>query len=619
LSHAKIMIIEDESVVALDLQARLNRLGHQIVGIGNSQDDALRLAASWHPDLAFMDIHLRGVTDGVEIAQQLRSSYNIPVIYLTAYADDITLQRAKITEPVGYLIKPFEERELHSTIEMALYKIQVERKLQEQAARLQQIVSTVPEGVALLDDNRCVVFANTQAEDFLSLLADAKIGDIIERLGELPVEELLNTEDWHDIILGTSKQRVFEAIAKPANPIKSIDSFNDQASDWVLVIREVTAEREMRHRAQAQDRLAAVGQLAAGIAHDFNNILLSITLGTDVIQMMEPNLSPKAQDRLEIISQQARRASDLIRQILDFSRTSAMEMKPFDLVPLLKELTEMLERMLPESVRLELVSPTTSHMINGDTTRIMQLLVNLSLNARDAMPNGGELRIEAQLSGDQQWVQIKVIDSGEGIHADVLPHIFEPFFTTKSPGKGTGLGLAQVQGIIQQHNGYIRVESELDRGTTISIYLPALPSQPQSQVESGNHDNEPTQGNQQTILIVEDNIPVQQSMFEILSLLNYQVFTAANGHEALSILEQPDVNVDLIVSDLVMPEMGGLELCRKLRQNQNDVSIIIMTGYLSDEVLKELKSLMIIECLNKPLELDDLSRAVQGALLKQYT
>ncbi len=624
MSLAKIMIIEDESVVALDLQSRLNRLGHDVVGIGRSYKDAIRLAENWYPDLAFMDIHLRDSIDGIEIAQELRSTYNIPVIYLTAYADDITLQRAKVTEPVGYLIKPFEERELHTMIEMALYKIQAEKKLQEQAARLQQIVSTVPEGVALLDAHRRVVLANVQAKDFLDLLAGVGVGRIIERLGEQPIETLLDNDSWHDILFNDSKQRVFEAIARPTKQLSDIDRDNGLTSDWVLVIREVTAEREMQHRAQAQDRLAAVGQLAAGIAHDFNNILLSVTLSADLIQMMEPNLSLKAQERLEIISRQSQRASDLIKQILDFSRTSAMEMQPFDVAPLLKELADMLERMMPESIQLEIDYPTTSHVISGDTTRIMQLFLNLSLNARDAMPNGGILHVElAQVPGDEaylnknqadEWVRIQVMDSGEGIHPDVLPHIFEPFFSTKEPGKGTGLGLAQVYGIVQQHKGHIRVDSELGRGTIISIYFPALQPKSHTKVESGHKYGAPTHGDQQTILIVEDNFAVQQSLFEILNYLNYRVLTASNGREALMILNEPSIYVDLVLSDLVMPEMGGLELCQILRHNQNDVKIVIMTGYLSDEVLRELKSLTVTACLNKPVELENLSRAVKDAL-----
>ena len=486
MTPSKILVVEDESIVALDLQSILNRMGYNVVATAISGEEAIELAATSQPDLVLMDIRLRDSMDGVETAQQLLIQFGIRVIYLTAHADESTLQRAKITEPLGYLVKPFEERELRGTIEMALYKIQVDKLLQMQAARLQRVISTVPEGVALLDSQFRIVLANARAREYLYFLAEASVGDILGALGETPMEQLLQSTDqeiWHQIEIPGTIPRIFETNLSPTQPDKEL--FNSNASEWVLVIREVTAERLVQQRTQAQDRLAAIGQFAAGIAHDFNNILASIMLVPYMMQKTEPNLSSKSRERLDNLSQQAKHASELIKQILDFSRASTMEMNSVNLVSLLNEVAKMVEPLLPENIFFNLSYLPDEYMVNGDSTRIVQLLMNLILNARDAMPTGGKLDVElARISGEDfhldrasehtEWLRIRVSDSGTGIPPDILSRIFEPFFTSKAPDKGTGLGLAQVYGIVQQLEGHISVDSQLGHGTTFSVYFPAL-------------------------------------------------------------------------------------------------------------------------------------------------
>jgi two-component system cell cycle sensor histidine kinase/response regulator CckA len=339
---------------------------------------------------------------------------------------------------------------------------------------------------------------------------------------------------------------------------------------------------------------------------------------------LEPNLSPKGYERLDGIAQQAKRASGLIRQILDFSRTSSTDTHRFDMIPMLKEITKMLERILPSNIYLELIYAPDDYNLQGDPNRIMQMLMNLTLNARDAMPKGGTLYVElARVSGDEllvegviddrQWLRFRVRDDGIGIHPEVLPHIFEPFFTTKAVGQGTGLGLAQVYGIVQQHEGYIHVDSRLECGTTFSVYLPALPSTAAIPIASGELESALMNGNQQTILVVEDNLIARQSICDILEFTNYHVLTAGNGREALSIIDQPESRVDLILSDLDMPEMDGLQLCREVRAQAIDVPIIIVSGYISDDTLTELQSLSVAECLVKPIDVDQLLELVESS------
>jgi len=222
----------------------------------------------------------------------------------------------------------------------------------------------------------------------------------------------------------------------------------------------------------------------------------------------------------------------------------------------------------------------------------------------------------ADVDSDEDWIRIRVIDNGSGIAPDVLPHIFEPFFTTKTPDKGTGLGLAQVYGIVKQHGGHVNVESQAGQGSAFTVYLPAMPQQTSLPNIPTAEDTLPAEGTQQTILIVEDNLDARQSIEEIIQLLNYRVLTASNGVEGLAALDAPDAHVDLILTDLIMPEMGGVDMIRELRRRKNDVKIIAMTGYASTETVTELKVLNVNICLDKPVDINRLSVSLTETLRK---
>ena len=631
MSSAKILIVEDEAIVALDIQARLIRLGHQVAGIASSGEEAIRLAEASLPDLALMDIRLRGKMDGVATAHQLRVRFDVPVVYLTAYGDDATLQRAKITEPFGFLIKPFEERELHGTIEMALYKIQMQKRLQQHSAQLQRIISTLPEGVALLDAENRIVMANPRAQEYLMALGGVGIGEVLQKLGDMSTDQLVSVLDhglWQEIPYAGPPQRTFEATTTSGSGEFAHGAAEENSLDRLLVIRDVTTERQIQERIRLHERLAAIGQFAAGIAHDFNNIMTTVVIYAELMQTGEPNLTPQSRERLESIVQQAKHATDLIKQLLGFSRASRMEVQPVDIVPLVKEEAQMLQRLIPQNIQLKLVYQPGDYVICGDATQILQVLMNLTLNARDAMPNGGELCIElARCSGeeiplddikaDSEWITIRISDTGAGIDPDDLPHIFEPFFTTKAPGKGTGLGLAQVHGIVQQHGGYVYADSCIGKGSTFSVFLPAQTSASTDDVDAATGFSPPVQGNHHTIMVVEDDPVVRQSICELLGAMDYQIFAASNGCEALALLESCEMHVDLILSDLVMPEMGGVELCRELRTRKLDTKIIVMSGYFSQETREQLRPLFIASYLNKPLRAERLFEAIEDALVTE--
>jgi CheY-like chemotaxis protein len=335
-------------------------------------------------------------------------------------------------------------------------------------------------------------------------------------------------------------------------------------------------------------------------------------------------MSPELKKALDLVTNEAQKAADLVQQLLDFSRSSMMETQPVDLIEVVGEATDLLRQAIPENIQLVLEIKPTTCVIDADPTRIQQALMNLALNARDAMPEGGELRFSLstlRLSPDDEprvaeiapgsWVRLVVSDTGVGMSEEVRAHIFEPFFTTKERGEGTGLGLAQVYGIVKQHHGYIDVRSQVGEGTSFRIWLPAH-EEPPAQEEEPREVGIP-RGHGETILVVEDAEKTRLAMRETLKLLGYRVSTAADGQEGLETALELE-GLDLVITDVVMPQMGGEGLLRALREERPALPVVALTGYVSDVDLQALREAGFYAVVSKPLQLEDLAALVHRAL-----
>jgi len=509
-------------------------------------------------------------------------------------------------------------REVSAQLAVALYQADLRAALAAQEARLAALVERLPEGVLLLDGDHRILLTNPAGEEMLSVLNNARVGDTLTHLADRPLSSLLILPAgtaWHEIVVYGRPPRVFQVAARPVSGIGS-------NGGWVLVIREVTQERYLQAQLEQQERLAAVGQLASGIAHDFNNLLTTIILYAQMVQG-HPDLPSDLAQPLQIIIGESRQATQLVQQVLDFSRRAPMEARPMDLVPFLKESVKILERTIPESIRLRLVAGEGPFLVNGDPTRIRQAVVNMVLNARDAMPQGGEVRLSLSRftlgpaeappvagMGPGEWVCLEVADTGTGIPPDVLPHIFEPFFTTKPRGVGTGLGLAQVYGIVQQHGGYIGVETEVGKGTVFRVYLPALERATlypeEREAVSVPH------GRGETILLVEDHAALRAAGREVLERLGYRVLEAADGREALAVYAAE--RVDLVLTDVVMPGMGGAALVEALRRQNPDLKAIAITGYGEDQEVERVRQAGVAAVVRKPFEVERLAEILRRVL-----
>ena len=551
-----------------------------------------------------------------------------PILILTSIDDEGLAINAMQNGAQDYLVKGKLEtdlllRSIRYAIERKKAEVErqlVQRNTQIQSQLVQRILDTVNEGILTLNAKKEIVLANPVAQEYLAILSEVGEGDELTELGGLPLEELLQETDIafpHEIILDGDQKRIFE-LHVSSSPLGQAEE------GYTLLIRETTAARQIQVQSQEQERQAAVGQLASGIAHDFNNIVGSIILYSEML-MNDTSLVGKDRERLATILHQAQRAAGLTRQILDFSRTGLIEPHLVNLARFMEHVAKLLTRTLPENIRLSLLQKDEKHIVNVDPVRMQQVLMNLAVNARDAMPDGGQLLIELEnihvSEGDNppvpemeagDWVRLSVADTGVGIDEEIRPHIFEPFYTTKEPGEGSGLGLAQVYGIVKQHDGHIAVESEVGKGTVIRIFLPSHHGDAEAPLVYDQPDNMNT--NKDTLLVVEDDFNTRTAVSEALQSYNFIVLSAVDGQEALNIIKKHDGKIDLVLSDLVMPGMSGISLYHELKQNHPDIDMMMMTGYPMSDKTREILDEGGVTWLAKPIHSRSLVRAVQKAL-----
>jgi CheY-like chemotaxis protein/two-component sensor histidine kinase len=372
--------------------------------------------------------------------------------------------------------------------------------------------------------------------------------------------------------------------------------------------------------AQQQARLASVGQLAAGIAHDFNNILMTVVNSAELGMRRQAD-APFVRGRLQVIVEQGERAAALVRQILDFSRQSPPSLETVDIAQLLQQTIGLLERTLPETIRINVVTGAGPLLVSADPNQLTQVLTNLAVNARDVMPLGGDLRFRLDVEqrdgeadgggpGAGRWVTLSVTDTGGGMVPEVRERIFDPFFTTKAPGRGTGLGLSQAYGIVTEHQGHITVESQAGVGTTFTIHLPALAGD--GAAAAAESARELTMGAGETLLVVEDEAPVRQTLAQMLGDLNYRTLTASSAENALELHAAHAGEVALVLTDLVMPGMGGLGLVRALRERQVNVPVVMMSGYVADSGRVQVDG--VRAWVEKPVTARRLALVIQDAL-----
>ena len=394
------------------------------------------------------------------------------------------------------------------------------------------------------------------------------------------------------------------------------------------VLYDITEHKRLEEQLRHSQKLEAVGQLAGGVAHDFNNLLMVIQAHNERLREQLVHDHPAQQDTLQI-ERSVSRASALTQQLLAFSRRQALQLKPIQLNGVVTEVAKMLVRLIPASVQLQVEPLASTDYIKGDSGQIEQVIMNLAVNACDAMEHGGRFAIETSnielregLAAAHahippgKYVILSVSDTGTGMTRDVQAHIFEPFFTTKQPGKGTGLGLSIVYGVVKQTGGWITVRSAVDKGTTFDIYFPLLPIKqaPREASTKSAVKAAPSRGGNETILLVEDQDGIRDLVREYLEKNGYTVLHAANGIEALKIANAHEGAIQLLLSDVIMPNLGGVELAQRLSRPRPDMKVLFMSGYPDHATSNGETFDDSVEVLQKPFLLDTLARKLRSLL-----
>ena len=452
---SRIAIVEDEYIVALDIRNFLERTGYRVCGIFPSGDELLTRYEEIRPDLVLMDIRIKGSRDGIATASLLWERWDTPVIFLTAFADEETISRAKLTQPFGYIIKPFEERELRTAIEIALYRAAMEKRLRDSEERFRRLFEEGMSGNFLADAEGRLVEANPAFRRLLGLPQE----------GPLPrLEELFpDAASWQSFRTGieaSGSLRLAElTMRKPEGSellvfanVTLLGGGKGVPSGMQGELSDLTEKRHLEERLSQTQRMEAVGRLAGGIAHDFNNILTAI-VGYASLLEGENDLSDSVRDDLEGIRKAAGKASSLTRQLLAFSRQQAVSPRRLDTNEIIRDMEKMLGRILGESITFTLNLEPSAPPIYADPSQVEQVLVNLVVNAKDAMPDGGRLlvstrrvKLEAPAivgmdtlpAGD--YALLTVRDSGTGIKPEIITRIFEPFLHDQGQGQGHGPG-----------------------------------------------------------------------------------------------------------------------------------------------------------------------------------
>jgi two-component system, cell cycle sensor histidine kinase and response regulator CckA len=621
----QILIVEDEGLIAADIQKRLERLGYSVPMIAHSGEEALRCARSTPFDLVLMDIRLQGDMDGITTAQELKTM-DMPVVYVTAYADQETVSRAKITEPFGYILKPIADGDLRSTVQISIYKHEMERRLRSSEAWLSTTLRSVGDGIIATNTDGEIVFLNPVAEELTGWAGGEAHGRMLMDVLQLCAESTRRPAKNPILDLLPGENRNYTLISKAglATTVE-VECFENRSADEVLgaivAVRDITNRKEMESRLTQSERMEAIASMAGGLAHDFNN-QLTVILG--YADELSARLSGEDQDQALKIQRAASAANAVTGQLLTLSRRDATRIEVLNVNEVIYEIQPLISHSIGKACTLTTNLGSPLGYIRGDRNQLKQVLLNLALRAGEAMPGRGELRIEsstvdidpespaARLQRPGPYVRLRIADSGTGMDQATLARIFEPSFTARST-QGSGLRLSLAHSIVVQSGGYITAASTIGRGTTFEILLPCIGTF-RGLSEINGSESVAGEDATPTILLVEDEDGVRKLMHNYLEREGYQLLEARNAEEAELVAEVYREPIHVLVTDVVMPGMTGPQLAERLAPLRPQMKVLFVSGYRHDAIGRSGLPDGDFSVLPKPFPAGELLRRVRGLL-----
>ena len=594
LSDMKILIVDDdESNVAL-LEEILEDGGYR--DLRGLKDPRLvaPITAEYQPDLILLDM-MMPFLDGVEVMERLKSDIPIdaylPILMLTADTTPSARQHALRAGARDFVTKPFDADEVllrvNNLLETRALYVRQQRHARERIHALSGLLDQAQDAIVVCDLDGHIRFWSMGAERVYGWAEAEAVGkDVRELLGDAnsatepqAYRMTVETGAWDGVLDQTTKEGKYITVA--SRWTLACDSPGGTKS-LVIISSDVTEKKALEERFLRTQRLESVGTLAGGIAHDLNNTLTPILIGVQLLGMRFTD--PHSREMLAGLESVVQRAAGMVKQILNFARGTEGRREPVHLSVVVPEIAQMVRHTFPKNIDVQVSLPADLWPVSGEATQIYQILMNLFVNSRDAMPRGGRLSIAAEnldMDGGHHGIRpgrhvaLKVSDTGHGISEEIRDRVFEPFFTTKEHGKGTGLGLATVLGIVKGYGGALDFTSDVGTGTKFVVYLPAVDPPVDRQIAVGCTFPE---GEGARILVVDDELIIREMTSELLQAHGYRVLTAADGAEAVALYSRHRQDITAVVTDMNMPLMDGAATIRALRELDPDVRIIATSG-----------------------------------------
>ncbi len=641
---ARILIVDDDERNAFAAVQALEALGHELV-VARSGEEALRALLIDEFAVILLDLHMPGM-DGYETAQMIRSrkkNAGTPIVFLTAiFRDEAHVFQAYSAGAVDVVFKPVDPFILRSKVSVLVDLYLKTAEVERRAAEAHRLLGENARVTAAKEHAERALQRSRQREEAIlrSLpivfharraeppFAPSFVSDSIEAITGFPPSRFVEEAKF-----GASRihpddlDRVIETVSAAAHTGAYACEFRWQCADgsyrYLLdqgvlapvgegeqeifgVIMDATERRSLEEQLAQARKMEAVGQLTGGVAHDFNNLLTVVLGNVDMLTRREEDAVKRAR-RIDAVRQAAERGRDLTQQLLAFSRRQHLTPVTLDACVLIRDFAPLLRQAVGEAVTIDLALADAPLPVHVDRTQLETALLNLAVNARDAMPDGGLLTITAERTGER--VLLAVRDTGTGMTQRVRDHVFEPFFTTKEVGKGSGLGLSQVYGFVSQSNGQVSIDSAPGKGTAVRLALPLSAELCQVREESAAFTE--VAGGQERILVVEDEVTVRELAVEVLRSLGYQTVTAGDAAEALEVLRE-DQGINLLFSDVVMPGgSSGVGLAHSARAMRPDLPVLLTSGYVAEPATLNGADFPLID---KPYDVVSLSQMLRSLL-----